>query len=122
MSTYTLNYFLISIPVKKNIPESDPGKMKTELEQKMRATDKETHVNSFEIPSLKVGNIDSLIFLSDALKKTATTIEGTIRKISTQILELEEPVRDKDGKEKKTESQGYYRSTEFQTRRRFDTV
>jgi len=67
----------------------------------MSTTDKDSHVDSFEIPQLRVGNIDSLIFLSDALKKTATTVEGTIRKISTQILELEDPVKDKDGKDKK---------------------
>lgn len=102
-STLTLNYFLISIPVKKDIPGAEAGMMKRDLDTKMRNTglDKDTHVDSFEIPQLRVGNIDSLIFLSDALKKTATTVEGTIRKISTQILELEDPVKDKDGKEKK---------------------
>jgi len=35
-----------------------------------------------------VGNIDALIYLSDALKKTCVTVEATIRKVAQLYLEL----------------------------------
>jgi len=80
------NYFLISVPIRNT---SDVSKTKTDLTQKIRNSgDKETQLWEFDLPQLKVGNIDSLIFLSDALKKTATSVEGTIRKVAAQHLEL----------------------------------
>jgi len=91
------NYFLISVHAGKE----GPKKVKGDLEAKIRRVDKETTVTEFDVPfqDLKVGNIDALIYLSDALKKTCTSVESTIRKVAQLYLELQD--QDKvDRKEK----------------------
>jgi len=68
--------------------------------------DDTTKVCPFNMPmkELRVGNIDSLIFLSDALKKTTTSVETTVRKVALQWIELDEvPAGEKGDKEKKEE-------------------
>ena len=47
-------------------------------------------VHKFGIPDLRVGNIDSLITLSDELRKLDSHVEGTLRKILSQYEELAE--------------------------------
>lgn len=47
-------------------------------------------VHKFGIPDLRVGNIDSLITLSDELRKLDAHVEGTLRKILVQYEELAE--------------------------------
>lgn len=80
------NYFLISVPSKGD----QPKKIISALDAKIKKIDKETQIAEFDVPfqDLKVGNIDALIYLSDALKKTCVTVEGTIRKVCQLYLEL----------------------------------
>lgn len=82
-------YFLISV---SDQSKEGPKKIKSDLEAKIRRVDKDTSVTEFDVPfqDLKVGNIDALIYLSDALKKTCTTVEGTIRKVAQLYLELQD--------------------------------
>lgn len=56
-----------------------------------RATKEDTEeAHKFGIPDLRVGNIDSLITLSDELRKLDLHVESTLRKILTQYEELAE--------------------------------
>jgi len=83
------NFFLISVPSKE---EKDAKKIINALEGRVRRVDRETAISEFDVPfqELKVGNIDALIYLSDALKKTCVTVEGTIRKVCQLYLELQD--------------------------------
>uniref|UniRef100_A0A6B2L549 V-type proton ATPase subunit C n=1 Tax=Arcella intermedia TaxID=1963864 RepID=A0A6B2L549_9EUKA len=87
-------YQLISVPIKSN-----KNATLQELKNALKASgDKDTQVWEFDIPMLKVGNIDSLIYLSDELKKSAGTIEGTIRKVATQFYDLKANEKTEAGK------------------------
>jgi len=85
------NFFLISVPSKVS-EEKDAKRIINELEGRVRRVDRETAISEFDVPfqELKVGNIDALIYLSDALKKTCVTVEGTIRKVCQLYLELQD--------------------------------
>jgi len=85
------NFFLISVPSKTDF-EKDSKKIINALESRVRRVDRETAISEFDVPfqELKVGNIDALIYLSDALKKTCVTVEGTIRKVCQLYLELQD--------------------------------
>jgi len=109
------NYLLISVPAASqgpgqvqefNIPTSIKAK---ELEGTLRRTnDATTKVSPFNMPmrELRVGNIDSLIFLSDALKKTTTSVETTVRKVAQQWRDLDEPPVDKQTEKEKKKDKG----------------
>eukprot|EP01123_Difflugia_compressa_P000575 TRINITY_DN10675_c0_g1_i1.p1 TRINITY_DN10675_c0_g1~~TRINITY_DN10675_c0_g1_i1.p1 ORF type:complete len:445 (+),score=81.80 TRINITY_DN10675_c0_g1_i1:125-1459(+) len=81
------NYFLISVPIAAH---STHAKMKTDLEYAIRSGGDENKVWEFDIPKehFRAGNIDSLIYLSDTLKKTVTSVESTLKKVTTQLSEL----------------------------------
>eukprot|EP01127_Copromyxa_protea_P005407 TRINITY_DN15338_c0_g1_i1.p1 TRINITY_DN15338_c0_g1~~TRINITY_DN15338_c0_g1_i1.p1 ORF type:complete len:368 (-),score=87.82 TRINITY_DN15338_c0_g1_i1:28-1131(-) len=59
-------------------------------EQQRVTKDDTEEVHKFVIPDLRVGNIDSLITLSDELRKLDAHVEGTLRKILAQYEELAE--------------------------------
>lgn len=95
------NYFLISVPIKGEAPK----KIIQSLDGHVKRTHKETTITEFDVPfqDLKVGNIDALIYLSDALKKTCVTVESTIRKVCQLYLELQEDEKTVEkGKEPKS--------------------
>jgi len=92
------NYYLISVPVDNG---SQQRKMKDDLEKKIiESGDTETKLWEFDIPKehFRAGNIDSLIYLSDALKKSMIGVEGTLRKVTTQLLDLFERVKEEKRK------------------------
>jgi V-type H+-transporting ATPase subunit C len=74
--------WIISVPLQ---PRKD---VFTELKAVAREDTEEVH--TFGIPDLRVGNIDSLITLSDELRKLDVHVEGTLRKILVQYEELAE--------------------------------
>jgi len=90
--------WIISVP--NSVPNSAPGTRDvfTELQRATKEDTEETH--KFQFPELRVGNIDSLITLSDELRKLDTHVESTLRKIATQYDELaslqQEPKKDLD--------------------------
>jgi len=100
------NYLLISVPAaSSNQPGINTTVKCKDLENKLRneCHDTTTKVSPFFMPmkELRVGNIDSLIFLSDALKKTTTSVETTVRKVAQQWRDLDEvPVENKGEKDK----------------------
>jgi len=86
-------YWLISVPRRKS------GEEVFDELQRVTAQEKELSVNSvFTIPDLRVGNIDSLISLSDALKKVNNSVEQTLRKIAQQYFDLQKSEGDKASK------------------------
>lgn len=85
-------FWLISVPKRKQGED-----IYTELNR--RCTQLSTMNYRFAIPELKVGNIDSLIALSDALKKVVTTTDQTLRKIVSAYSELQKEKPDAKGKD-----------------------
>eukprot|EP01125_Pyxidicula_operculata_P006610 TRINITY_DN2281_c0_g1_i1.p1 TRINITY_DN2281_c0_g1~~TRINITY_DN2281_c0_g1_i1.p1 ORF type:complete len:395 (-),score=86.38 TRINITY_DN2281_c0_g1_i1:33-1187(-) len=88
-------YWLISIPRRKGGEES--------LAELNRATLQEKELSRinyvYKFPELRVGNIDSLISLSDVLKKVNSTVEQTLHKIAQQYFDLQKDKTKRDIKE-----------------------
>jgi V-type H+-transporting ATPase subunit C len=74
------NYWFVTLP---NDPhDKDYKKLKTSL-----AGD-DSSIHQVGVPDFIVGNLDSLISLSDELNKSNTTVENVLRKIERQYLDI----------------------------------
>jgi V-type H+-transporting ATPase subunit C len=108
------NYFLISVPSKKESAKKTIG----DLEGRIRKVDRDTTLSEFDVPfqELKVGNIDALIYLSDALKKTCVTVESTIRKVCQLYLDLQTTDEEKNPDKKPDNKTGEKKSREIEVK------
>jgi len=97
-------YWLISVPKAK--PTNSSEDIFNELDRTTKEKDLSRNNAKFNIPELRVGNIDSLISLSDVLKKVNTSLEQTIRKLATQFFELQKD-QDKNAKKKAIDIRGH---------------
>jgi len=110
------NYWLIAVPRAKTGEDaySELSRVTTEEKELCTATYK------FEIADLRVGNMDSLVVLSDDLKKVNASVEQTLKKIANQYFELQrEGQSGKDAKRNDIEVRGTNSET-FLTRFRWD--
>mmetsp|Transcript_16954 Transcript_16954/g.20706 ORF Transcript_16954/g.20706 Transcript_16954/m.20706 type:complete len:421 (-) Transcript_16954:287-1549(-) len=80
-----MSYQIVSISNERGAPENAYGKL-----QKAGACSEANFAEmfKFEVPSLMVGTLDSLINLSDDLVKTDTVIESIVRKVEKTAQEL----------------------------------
>lgn len=75
-----------------SVPQQQGKDIFSDLQRVTKEDTEEVH--KFGIPDLRVGNIDSLITLSDELRKLDTHVESTLRKILVQYEELAEQRQD----------------------------
>lgn len=75
-----------------SVPHQQGKDVFQELQRVSKEDTEEAH--KFGIPDLRVGNIDSLITLSDELRKLDLHVESTLRKILAQYEELTEARQD----------------------------
>lgn len=88
----------------------------TTLDRELSAA---TH--KFDMAELRVGNMDSLVVLSDDLKKVNASVEGTLKKIANQYFEVQREGAPKDQQAKKPEIEVRGTNAEtFLTRFRWD--
>jgi len=80
-----MSYFIVAISNGGGAPEQAYRKM-----QSAGACPTEPHAEmfKFEVPSLMVGTLDSLMTLSDELTKTDQIVEGIVRKVENTAIEL----------------------------------
>jgi V-type H+-transporting ATPase subunit C len=109
------NYWLIAVPRAKTGEDAY-----SEL-TRVTTQDKELCLTTykFEIPDLRVGNMDSLVILSDDLKKVNGNVESTLKRIANQYFELQREGQAKDAKRPEIEVRGTNSET-FLTRFRWD--
>jgi len=76
-----------------SVPQGDKGKdVFSDMARVTKEDSEEAH--KFALPELRVGNIDSLITLSDELRKLDLHVEGTLRKIAAMYDELADQRKD----------------------------
>ena len=102
MTTENKTYWLIAVPRPKGGEDTVNAlnKAVTQDKELAQATYK------FEIADLRVGNMDSLVTLSDDLKKVNNNVESTLKKIANQYFEIQREGQPKDTKRPDIEVRG----------------
>ncbi|XP_008775427.1 V-type proton ATPase subunit C-like [Phoenix dactylifera] len=77
-------YWIVSLPV-----QASASSHWSRLQESISKHSFDTPLYRFNTPDLRVGTLDSLLFLSDDLAKSNTFIEGVSHKIRRQIEEME---------------------------------
>lgn len=77
-------YWLVSVP-KAKTGDDTFGEL-----TRLAVAERDVAVSNyrFDIPELRVGNMDTLVSLTDDLKKMAMTVDSTLKKIATQYFDL----------------------------------
>jgi len=74
------NFWLVSVPREENDETGERviDEMKSRLEERGLCES----INKFEVPNFRIGTYDSLMTLSDDLKKVDTYVEGQLKRIA----------------------------------------
>jgi len=86
------SYWLVSVP-KRSTGDDTFGEL-----TRLAVNERQVASNNykFDIPDLRVGNMDTLVQLTDELKKVAVNVESTLKKIANQYFDLQKELHEKD--------------------------
>lgn len=90
------NYWLVSVPKAKTGEDTFSELTRIAVNQREVAVSN----YKFDIPELRVGNMDTLVTLTDDLKKVSLTVESTLKKIATQFFDVQKEPKGEAGAEK----------------------
>jgi V-type H+-transporting ATPase subunit C len=77
------NYWIVSVPRDQDDEQGD--NVVSEMETKLLGKNFCQRISKFDVPNFRIGTYDSLMTLSDELKKVDTYVEAQLKKIANQF-------------------------------------